>query len=73
MFEQVKEILAKYVSPDIEITENSTLTSDLGLSSFDLVEIVTDFEGKFDVEIADRDIRKLTKVKDIVDYIFNNN
>lgn len=73
MFEQVKEILAKYVSPDIEITENSALTSDLGLSSFDLVEIVTDFEDEFDIEVADRDIRKLTKVNDIIDYIFNNN
>ena len=69
MFEQVKEILAKYVSPDIEITENSTLTSDLGLSSFDLVEIVTDFEDEFDIEISDRDIRKLIKVQDIIDYI----
>ena len=69
MFEQIKEILKKYVSPDIEITKNSTLTSDLGLSSFDLMEIVADFEDKFDVEVADRDIRKLTKVQDIINYI----
>lgn len=69
MFEQVKEILAKYVSPDTPITENSALTSDLGLSSFDLVEIVTDFEDEFDIEISDRDIRKLIKVQDIIDYI----
>ena len=69
MFEQIKKILTKYVSPEIEITENSTLTSDLGLSSFDLMEIVADFEDKFDVEVADRDIRKLTKVQDIIDYI----
>ena len=69
MFEQIKEILTKYVSPEIEITETSTLTSDLGLSSFDLMEIVADFEDKFDVEVADRDIRKLTKVQDIIDYI----
>ena len=69
MFEQIKEILTKYVSPDIPITESSTLTADLGLSSFDLMEIVADFEDKFDVEVADRDIRKLTKVQDIIDYI----
>ena len=69
MFEQIKEILTKYVEPETPITENSTLTSDLGLSSFDLMEIVADFEDKFDVEVADRDIRKLTKVQDIIDYI----
>ena len=72
MFEEIKEILKKYVSSDTPITENSTLTSDLGLSSFDLMEIVADFEDKFDVEVADRDIRKLTKVQDIIDYIKKN-
>lgn len=70
MFEKVKEILSKYTKT--EITENSTLTNDLGLSSFDMVSAVTAFEDEFDIEISDRDIRKLVTVKDVTEYIENN-
>lgn len=67
MFEQVKEILAKYTEE--EITESSVLEADLGLSSFDVVSIVTDFEEAFDIEIPDRDIQKFVNVCDILKYL----
>lgn len=67
MFEQIKALLSKFTKE--EITENSSFTSDLGLSSFDVVSIVTAFEDEFDIEIPDRDIRKLVKVEDAINYI----
>ena len=67
MFEQVKTILSKFTKE--EITEKSSFTSDLGLSSFDVVSIVTAFEDEFDIEIPDRDIRKLINVEDVINYI----
>lgn len=67
MFEQVKAILSKFTKE--EITEKSSFTSDLGLSSFDVVSIVTTFEDEFDIEIPDRDIRKLVRVEDAITYI----
>ncbi len=70
MLEKIAEILSKYTKE--EITEESTLVNDLGLSSFDIVSIVTAFEDEFDIEISDRDIRKLVSVADIMDYIENN-
>lgn len=70
MIEKIKEILSKYTQE--EITENSTLVNDLGLSSFDMVSVVTAFEDEFDIEISDRDIRKLVTVKDVMEYIENN-
>ena len=72
MFEKVQAILINYIPVGTEITEASALVADLGLSSFDLVSIVTDFEDEFDIEIADREIRKLVTVKDIIDYIEKN-
>lgn len=69
MLERIAEILSKYTKE--EITVESTLVNDLGLSSFDIVSIVTAFEDEFDIEISDRDIRKLISVKDIIDYIEN--
>ena len=70
MLEKIAEILSKYTKE--EITAESTLINDLGLSSFDIVSIVTAFEDEFDIEISDRDIRKLVSVADIMEYIENN-
>ena len=70
MLEKIAEILSKYTKE--EITAESTLVNDLGLSSFDIVSIVTAFEDEFDIEISDRDIRKLVSVSDIIEYIENN-
>ncbi len=68
MFEKVKTILERYTE-GVEITRTSTLEADLGLSSFDVVEIVTEFEEEFGIGISDRDIGKFVCVKDIVDYL----
>ena len=70
MLEKIAEILSKYTKE--EITLEATLVNDLGLSSFDIVSIVTAFEDEFDIEISDRDIRKLVLVSDIIEYIENN-
>lgn len=68
MFKNVKEILINYTD-GTEVTEESLLGADLGLSSFDVVSIVTDFEDKFQIEIPDRDIGKFISVKDILEYL----
>lgn len=68
LLEKVKRILLRYTEY-IEITEESQLTADLGMSSFDLVSVVTEFEDEFGIEIADRDIRKFNCVGDIVEYL----
>ncbi len=70
MLETIQRILSKYITVGKDkITEDSVLTADLGLSSFDVVSIVSDFEDEYDIEIPDRDIRKLVTVRDIIDYI----
>jgi len=67
MFEKVKEILLDFTSENI--TPESTLVSDLGLSSFDVVSVVSEFEDEFDIEIPDRDIHKLITIQDVIAYI----
>ena len=71
MLEKIAGILSKYTKE--EITVESTLVNDLGLSSFDIVSIVMTFEDEFDIEISDRDIHKFVSVADIVEYIENKN
>ena len=52
-----------------EITPESALVADLGLSSFDLVSIVAEFEEEFDFEVPDRDITGFLTIRDILTYI----
>lgn len=70
MLKKIVDILSKYTKTDSSlISEHTVLTSDLGLSSYDVVNIVADFEDTFDIEIPDKDIRKFQTVKDILEYI----
>ncbi len=54
-----------------EVHPDSSLIDDLGMDSLDAVEAVFEFEEQYGMEIPDDDIRKFTKVKDIVEYISN--
>ncbi|WP_248921503.1 acyl carrier protein [Olsenella intestinalis] len=67
MFESVKGILEKYT--ESEVREDSSLMGDLGLTSFDLAVIVSEFEEKFSISVEDRDVVGLVTVKDVVEYL----
>jgi len=68
MLDRIKAIIGKYTDA-ADITPESALTSDLGLSSFDLVSIVTDFEEEFDIEVPDRDIMTFVTIGDVMKYL----
>ena len=42
---------------------------DLGLNSFDIMNVVSAFEEHFDVEIPNRDVWQLKQVKDVIAYM----
>ena len=51
---------------DIEITGESQLVRDLGLSSFDLVEMCCQLEETFDIVINDDDMVSIVTINDLV-------
>lgn len=53
----------------VEITRETVLLADLGMNSFDLVNLVCVVEDEFDVEIPDRIIATFKTVGDVMDYI----
>lgn len=70
MLEKIKMILSEFTEFDVTlITQETSLTADFGFNSFEVLNIVTAFEDAFDVEIADRDIRTLATVGDVIAYI----
>lgn len=67
MLERIKDILVEYVEvPREEITEESKLVADLGLSSLDVVSVVGEFEEEFGVEIPERMLAEISTVGDVL-------
>ena len=70
MFETLKQLLIDELQVKEElITLDAELTSDLGINSIELADLVMICEDKFDIEIDDNDIQNFTTVKDVVDYL----
>ena len=73
MIEKVIDILVNFTTLEKNmITEKSSLVTDLGLSSLDVINVVVAFEDEFDIEIPDQKIKELVTVGDIVEYLERN-
>ena len=70
MEKEVIELISSTLEVDKKsISKDTDLLNDLDVESLDLVDLVTAFEDKYGVEIADKDIKDLHTVGDIVNYI----
>ncbi len=66
----IKAIIAdKLGVEESDVTENASFTNDLGADSLDTVELIMEFETKFDVIIPDEDAEKIVTVGDALNYI----
>ncbi|MCL2086504.1 MAG: phosphopantetheine-binding protein [Oscillospiraceae bacterium] len=73
MFEKVVNIISAYTElPKEQITEDTNMLTDLGLQSIDFIDMICDFEEEFEKVVPERDFRKLTTVKKIIEYIENS-
>lgn len=70
MLEKLKEIIWQYTdNRALEITEDTLLQSDLGLNSFELIQMISEVEETFNLVISDNVFRDLKTIKDVLDYI----
>lgn len=70
IFNELKEIVLDYLGDDdIEVSEDSVLTDDLGLTSLDLISIVGDVEDSFGISVEDEAMESIETVGDVLDYI----
>lgn len=70
MEKEVIKLIAETLEVDEKkITKDTNLLQDLDVESLDLVDLVTAFEDKYGVEIADKDVKDLQTVNDILEYI----
>lgn len=70
MLEKLTAIIREYMDDNsIEVTESTVLIADLGLSSFDLVQLASIVEDELDVEIPDRMIKNFKTVGDVISFL----
>ncbi len=68
--EDIKEVLSKRL--DIKkdkICLDSKLGDDLGMDSFDAIEVMFEIEDKFDIEVPEKDLLDVKTVRDMLNYI----
>ena len=74
MFEKVKELLVKELQLQEDlITMDAELTSDLGINSIELADLVMICEEQFDLVIEDEDLHGFITVGDVVNYLESHN
>jgi acyl carrier protein len=71
IFGDIRDYLVRehFITSD-DVTMDTKLT-DLGLDSFDKVEMVMDLEDMFEVEMTDTESQQIITIKDAVDIIKN--
>lgn len=70
MLETLKKILVEELQIDAAaITPDAELSSDLGINSIELANLIMLCEEKFDITIDDDDIHKLVTVGDVASYL----
>ncbi len=70
MLEKLIEIVYPLLEDkSIIINEKSVILTDLGLNSFELVELICVIEDEFNVEIPDKKIKTLVTVNDLINCI----
>ena len=67
---EVKQIIEDKLGVNAEqITMEASFIDDLGADSLDIVELVMDFEDKFEVDIPDEDAEKMRTVGEAIKYL----
>lgn len=72
----MEEKLFKYIQDTMEkvagkrgVAYDTDFVKDLGLNSFDIMNVVCAFEEHFDLEIPNRDVWQLRQVRDVIEYM----
>lgn len=70
MIERVKEILAEQLDLEIsDINDDSDIQDDLEADSLDIMDIMSEIEDEYSIEVEDEEIESLRTPEKIVEYI----
>ncbi len=72
-FERVQEIICEQLGVDRHlVTEDASISGDLGADSLDLVDLSMSIEEEFNLEVPDDVLDRIRTVGDIIKFIEDN-
>lgn len=71
MLEQIKNIFNQIVPIDNDVVfdEKTIILRDLNINSLELISLICAIEDDFDIEISDKEIRKIITIGDLIAFI----
>ena len=73
VYEKIKQMLAEQLDADEdEMTMDTNIATDLGADSLDVVQLLSEIEEEFDIEIPDEEIENIRTIGDLTEYIQSN-
>ena len=69
ILERVINLLAAMTESEDEVTADSELIDDLGISSMDILFLVTSLEEEFNVKVPVNAIRKMYTIADVAEIV----
>ena len=68
MLDAIQEIIFK-VTGKKDITPDTDFLKDLRLNSFDIVNIIADFESRYKLTVPTKDLWRMHTVRDLINYM----
>ena len=65
----IKMICEQLDVPEEDVVPKASFVDDLGADSLDQVELIMDFEDKFDMQIPEEEAEKIVTIGDAVQYV----
>lgn len=73
MLEKITQIIKEYKGDDsIVVSKDTVIKNELGMNSFDLLQLICLVEDEFDIEIPDAAIKKFNTIADVILFIENS-
>ena len=69
MLQRVIDLFVTMADTDDEITEESELIEDLGISSMDVLFLISSLEEEFKIKVSEKEIRKMVTIGDVTEVI----
>ena len=69
ILQRVIDLFATIADTEDEITEDSELIEDLGISSMDVLFLMSSLEEEFKIKVSEKEIRKMATIGDVTEVI----
>ncbi len=66
---EVRGVIEQHTDATAKLNESTELVADLGIDSLGVMEVVAEIEDKFNLTIADAELRDVTSLGDVVEAI----